>query len=467
MNVRKDQSLDELARSGNVAQFVSFSPDLGAGLAQTFSRVQQYPPNHRFSSTSEAVHTLLAQSPERSINLRSFTPAEPRSREFLYGLTDAESAIAKLDKFLREGLFVIANETVNTSDGGVSGVVDGATMEFAPDDTPRCVEKPGTVSIKTEDGLSLLQTVYGFRPDIPAYHQQRIEFSVHPRPRGFKGTHTLLWERGPGSSSEHEPSLSWPNRFSRMIGDKAFGLLVADLIGVPVPRSLVIGRRLRPFSFGRETGSLESWTRTCPAEQNPGLYTTESRWIDPFMLLATEDPGHTAIASVISQAAVPACYSGAAITKSNDQLHVEGTRGGGVDFMLGTARPEQLPQHIIDDLLNTNKSLRARLGPVRFEWVHDGSLAWIVQLHKGQTASTSTTVVPGEASTWTTFQSARGLQALRDLLDSLPPCEGLVLEGEIGLTSHIADLARKSGRPTRIVRNAHGPSQSFLFEMDP
>jgi len=33
-----------------------------------------------------------------------------------------------------EGLFVIANETVDVSDGGVSGVIQGGVAEFAPDD---------------------------------------------------------------------------------------------------------------------------------------------------------------------------------------------------------------------------------------------------------------------------------------------------------------------------------------------
>ena len=42
-----------------------------------------------------------------------------------------------------DGYFTIVNETVDTADGGVSGVVLGDIMEFAPLDTPRGVEKPG------------------------------------------------------------------------------------------------------------------------------------------------------------------------------------------------------------------------------------------------------------------------------------------------------------------------------------
>jgi glutathione synthase/RimK-type ligase-like ATP-grasp enzyme len=57
--------------------------------------------------------------------------------------------------------------------------------------------------------------------------------------------------------------MQWPNRFSSILGDKAYGLLMANLAGVPVPRTLVIGRRIAPFTFGDVTGSFEFWTRTC------------------------------------------------------------------------------------------------------------------------------------------------------------------------------------------------------------
>ena len=59
-----------------------------------------------------------------------------------------------------EGLFVIANETVDVSDGGVSGVIQGGVAEFAPDDTPRCVEKAGTASLPMDWALALIETVY-------------------------------------------------------------------------------------------------------------------------------------------------------------------------------------------------------------------------------------------------------------------------------------------------------------------
>ena len=84
----------------------------------------------------------------------------------------------------------------------------------------------------------------------------------------------LPMARGRGSN------INPPNRFSRMIGDKAFGLLMADRLGVAVPRTLVIGRRVAPFEFGQATGSAEVWLRTCPYEPHPGLYTTMQGWTE-------------------------------------------------------------------------------------------------------------------------------------------------------------------------------------------
>src|SRR4029453_19591588 len=84
--------------------------------------------------------------------------------------------------------------------------------------------------------------------------------------------------------------LTWPNRFSRFLGDKVFGLLVADLLGLPVPATTAVGRRVAPFSFGRPTGSGERWLRTCPAEPVPGRFLTQRGRRRPFAPLAVEDP---------------------------------------------------------------------------------------------------------------------------------------------------------------------------------
>lgn len=449
MRLQKDEILDRLAEAGNVAQFVAFRPQ-SSRLRQTYSRIAGRTPNETFETPRDAVAALLASSADGTVNVRSYMPDDPRSREFVYALPTIDAAMAAVDRLAGQGLHLIVNETVDVSDGGVSGVVQGATVEFAPDDTPRCVEKPGVASLPFDLGLDILATVYGFTPELRAAKDERTEFSIHPKARGWRGSHTLLWEHETGVPEAPEASLRWPNRFSRLLGDKAFGLLMADQLGLLVPRTLVIGRRVAPFTFGRPTNSAEVWTRTCPVEPHPGLYTTTKGWNDPFALLAGEDLSGTDIASVLCQDAVRAKYSGAAIVGPSGRLIVEGRRGEGDKFMLGIESPDALPDEVISTVNGAFSTLSARLGPVRFEWVHDGDTAWIVQLHLGATQTTATTIVPGEASIWHEFSVENGLERLRALLDRLPSGDGLMLVGEVGLTSHVADLIRRAGAPARL-----------------
>ena len=450
LNFRKDESLDTLARAGNVAQFVSFKPTTAGKLSQQYSRIAEYDPNHEFSGAEEALCALLAASAEGSINLRSYAPDSPRSKEFVYGLKNVKEALEGLARLTSEGLFVIANETVDITDGGVSGVVQGGIIEFAPDDTPRCVEKPGVASLPLAWGIELLTKVYGFRPDIEDQSRGRLEFSIHPQPRGWKSGHTLCWEWEPQNSLPTNANMSWPNRFSSHIGDKAFGLLMAELVGAKVPQTTVFGRRVAPFTFGTPTRSHEVWIRTCPHEPEPGKYTTLKGWTDPFRLMSVEDPDNVAIASVICQSAVPALYSGAAIVTIKGDLLIEGRRGEGDGLMLGIDHPEELPDRVTNKVERVYQMLSSSLGHVRFEWVYDGDDVWIVQLHRGATQSSQTVLVPGEASKWFTFEASDGLEALRSFLKDIPIDAGVTIEGEIGLTSHLADLLRKAERPSRL-----------------
>src|SRR5580700_3147649 len=56
----KDARLDQLSTLGNVAQFVSFGPDL----QQRFSRITGFEPNYVFPTLRQAVIALLEHSPE-------------------------------------------------------------------------------------------------------------------------------------------------------------------------------------------------------------------------------------------------------------------------------------------------------------------------------------------------------------------------------------------------------------------
>lgn len=448
--LHKDMALDRLATIGNVAQYVALRPDADRGLTVSTSRVAGREPNQPFASIEEAVGTLLARSSELAVNIRSYLPQDPRSREFVYRITDRAEVLGHIERLAKEGLHLIVNETIDVEDGGVSGVVQGNVIEFAPDDTPRAVEKPGIASFPRAMGLSLLREIYGFDVNLPGAPTERVEFSVHPRPRGWRQTHILLWEIEVAAGYRDAPAPSWPNRFSRHIGDKAFGLLMACAHGANVPRTLVISRRVAPFTLGEATGSAEIWTRTCPQEPRPGLYTTVRGWVDPFKLLQSEDKLGE-IASVLSQHNVPAAYAGAAIAGA-DGLIIEGHAGYGDTLMLGIALPKPLPEPILADVEAAYTALASQLGPVRIEWVHDGSRLWVVQLHVGTTSSGEGWLTRGNAEKWVAFDVAEGLNALRAFVDEIPAGTGLILDGDVGLTSHIADVVRKWGSPARIRR---------------
>jgi hypothetical protein len=327
----KDEMLRHLAAKANVAQFVSFGP--GPEPRQRHACLRGHPLDHRFASAGEAVDRLLALSQGGSANVRSFRAGAPKGGPFSYGLTRRDDVLAVLRARAGEGLHTIANETVDVDDGGVSGVAQGGLVELTPGDTPRSVESPGTAALPHDLAMGLLATVYGFTPDLDDRPGERVEFSLHPLVAGVRQTHTIVWECEPVGPDRLSARLTWPNRLSRFLGDKAFGLLVADLLGLPVPATTVVGRRVAPFSFGRPTGSGERWLRTCPPEPVPGRFLTRRGWRDPYALLADEDPAGTAVVAVLAQEGVQARWSGAAAPAAGGGLLVEGVPGFGDDFM--------------------------------------------------------------------------------------------------------------------------------------
>lgn len=449
--LRKDASLDYLAKIGmNVAQFVSYAPS-AKGARQEFSRFWGERANRRFESLEAAIEALLLRSADTSVNVRSYEPFNPQSREFVYGLKSVDEAAAAVRRLSEEGLHTIVNETVDIHDGGVSGVIMGNVLEFAPDDTPRCVEKPGTASLPRGWGRELLSTVYRFPVDLAVPLASRLEFSLHPRPRGWKQTNILVWEFSEEESPEAKPQLRWPNKFSRMIGDKVFGLLVAHHIGLPVPETTVVSRRVAPFAFGLPTGWGETWIRTAPVEQVPGKFTTHRGWVDPYELLHSEDRDGTQIASVLSQQGVRPAYSGALVVGANKKPIIEGAEGDGENLMLGSIAPQYLPARVRKSVKSVFDHAAAALGPVRMEWVFDGERAWVVQLHRGATETDATHITRRQAQHWIPFDVGQGLEELRSLISRLDKNTGVEIRGRVGLTSHIADVVRKANIPARMV----------------
>lgn len=451
----KDAVLDRVSDVANVAQFVSFSP--GGVPEQRYARIHAYEPNRTFESVERAIGTLLGASPDNSVNVRSFTPENPKSREFIYGLRLVEEAAAAVRRLAADGLYTIVNETVNVGDGGVSGVVLGDVVEFAPGDTPRCVEKPGTVSFSRKMGLDLLEKVYHFRPALDfAPANLRVEFSIHPLRRGFRHEHTIVWELEQVGLTHSTAETRWPNKFSRFVGDKAFGLLVADMLGLPVPATRVFARHLPPFTFGQQSGTGETWIRTCPVVQDPGHYTTQRGWCDPFKLMHEEDPEGDKIASVLAQEGVDAEFSGSLIVQADGEPRIEGTRGYGDKFMLGEVKLAVLPETILGGVRQLYAAATKHLGPVRMEWVHDrDGRTWIVQLHRGQTASQGSVIHGGDAASYRRFDVTAGIDELRKLIAEVQGSgEGIILVGHVGVTSHLGDLLRKAEIPSRVEQPA-------------
>ena len=351
---------------------------------------------------------------------------------------------------------MILNETVDVNDGGVSGVMQGGCLEFAPGVIPRFVEKDSKYpisSLSKEIGFGILETVYGIKPNLDFPDGYRVEFSTHPKARGWRHAHTIIWEVEKIDDAQITPYYSWPNLFSVFLGDKVYGLLLAYLIGLNVPRTTVFSRnpRLGLFTFGVPTGSGELWTRTCPKVQEPGRFTTLHKWNDPFQLMETDDPEGKFLASCIVQEGVESIYSGAALTDHDGALILEGVEGVGDQFMLGKAMTEALPNEVQVALRTEYKKAYDCLGDVRFEWAYDGVQVWILQLHVGRSISSGRTIVPGEPDMWVDFEVEKGLEALRSIVAQIHNTNyGISVIGHVGMTSHVADVLRKSGIPSKM-----------------
>ena len=449
----KDEVLDVLSETRNVAQFVSFAPNL----KQRFSRVLGFKANHIFKSVQSAVSQLMMCSPENSVNVRSFLPNNPKSHDFIYGLKDIDTAVDTILRLSRKGLFTILNETIDVNDGGVSGVIENDMIEFAPGVVPRFVEASSEpiATMRLDIGLGMLETVYGFKITIGDVSNKRLEFSIHPDCRGYHSQRLIVWEEQCSEYTKSEPYYIWPNAFSKLIGDKAYGLLLARMYCFNVPTTTVYCRdkRIKPFTFGEASfdtfldGSSKVWTRTCPKTQEPGKYTTVNYFTDPYQLMLSDDPSGEVLASCLVQEAVDAKYSGTLISSSKGYI-IDGVLGTGDDYMQGSKPPEDLPERIVENVTTMYQLLKNVFGYVRFEWVHDGITPWLVQLHQGETPSYSGVIYPGEFEYSSTFFVEQGLHVLRELISYLPKNHGIVVKGNMGMGSHIADVLRKAQVPS-------------------
>lgn len=439
----KDDRLYAISQRSNVAQFASF--DLLLRPRHVVLRGEMPAP----IDAPSLVAALLERSRDNTVNIRTFSTGESKDSFFDYGLGQVAVVIAKLQEYASRGLHTIVNETIDIHDGGVSGVVLGGLAEFAPDSTPRVVETGMAAQLPSSLAQEILSTVYSCSVELPDIESARVEFSVHPGRVGHRGDHVCVWEVEDVGEFHLEAQVAWPNGFSRLVGDKPYGLMLADAYGLNVPLTQVISRRVAPFSFGVPTGTGEWWLRTAPREQQPGRFSTTPRWTDPYRLMAEEDPLNEYLASVLAQEFVDAEYSGATIPVRGQDDLVEGVPGSGVDFMLGAASPVRLPKSVVREVRRTASELCMKIGPVRIEWAHDGRRCWVLQLHRVDTAVSPAMISPGDANVWLDFDPRAGLDALRAIISiAKSKGAGVRVLGRVGVTSHVGDLLRKGGIPS-------------------
>ena len=92
--------------------------------------------------------------------------------------------------------------------------------------------------------------------------------------------------------------------------------------------------------------------------------------------------------------------------------------------------------------------LAARLGPCAIEWGIDATeRVWIFQLHSSSEGNLPS--AHPEVLRWRTFDPSAGLDVLRSILRDSPPDEGIEVLTLVGLTSHVGEILRKSGRAWR------------------
>jgi len=454
----KDEVLDHLACTANVAQFVSFAA--APKVEQRYCRVLGYAPNYRFSSMKDAVQALLQSAPDGMVNIRSFKPHKSQGNPFEKNFNTIDAVVATIRRMADHGLYTIVNEVVDEHDGGVSGVCYRGQIEFAPDTTPRCVDDEDieTATLPFELGIRTLTSVYGFEPDLRGREGARVEFSIHPKPRGWNYGRTIIWQSEQLPAQELDLPIRWPNRFSWLLGDKAFGLTLAAALGFSVPRSIVYTTRLFPYVFGVPTGMREVWTRPCPKTKEPGYYPSARGWHDPYEILSgrilrhpdgTADDSVSPLASVLIQESVKAECSGRAISGPTDEVKVRGVIGEGDSFMVGDKAEEELPSSALEAVKETYIKLRSHLGRVGIEWVFDGSNVWLVQLSPARPLSNA--VAPTERHNWVDFHfQAGGLEQFRRLVKTLQNTnKGVIVHGRLSPLSHVGEIAEIYNVPIR------------------
>ena len=122
--------------------------------------------------------------------------------------------------------------------------------------------------------------------------------------------------------------------------------------------------------------------------------------------------------------------------------------------MLARAAPAPLPDRVLDDVRRLGARAAAALGPVRFEWSHDGRTAWVVQLHQAASTATRHHHPPGHPGPLAPVRPGPRPRAAAPPDRAVDPGDGIELTGDVGVTSHAGDLLRRAAIPSRLAHRA-------------
>jgi hypothetical protein len=80
-----------------------------------------------------------------------------------------------------------------------------------------------------------------------------------------------------------------------------------------------------------------------------------------------------------------------------------------------------------------------------------GNTAWIVQLHKGVSLTFRRTIYPGNPEKYHVLDVEKGIDGLRNLIEKVEGTgDGIIIQGNVGVTSHFGDLLRRARIPSKI-----------------
>ena len=460
MSTHKSWVLNDIAymKNGNVAQFVSFDDK---GKVEYYSLKEDvWEPDYR--NKALLLNNLLKYATYGKVNIRTYKLDDNMSHPFIQNLSTIDEIYSYLEKFKEQKLYTIVSETVVTNDGGVSGIMDSDIVEFAPGITPRDIENLSSIEIAKlprEMGCAILECIYGTTLAPFKYEKnKRIEFSTHPKPIGSSNNNKLFWQIDKSTAHIDAPDICWPNSFSKMIGDKTYGLMVAYFLGFNVPCTTVYNKndRVPNFTFGRYTKSKKVWTRSCPSESQPGKYPTFPKYVksSKFFKLCGDYPDMVAC---IHQDEVNAKYSGGMIIDRDYNVWIDGVKGFGDHFMMGDVNNTiQLPDKIYKLVKVVGLELSRKINnSIKVEWVVDhNNEFWVLQLRVDDSVKACSTIVDVECfGNYVEYDPLgdTGLIKLRKLVDDIKDTgDGIVVKRKIGITSHVADILRKNKIPSYV-----------------